>query len=103
MHPKDILEAIGVLHRAQCETKSSGADQMVIKGVDIGPSSRYYGVRTIRINLIVGVGKSYIKSKINNDMKYLTVPPTSNTCNLSIYFILLTVTRKLHLEKKSSV
>ena len=59
MHPKDILEAIGVLHRAQCETKGSGADQMVIKGVDIGPSSRYYGVRTIKINLIVGVGESY--------------------------------------------
>ena len=48
MHPKDILEAIGVLHRAQSETvKNPGGDQMVIKGVDIGPSSKYYGVRTI--------------------------------------------------------
>ena len=45
MHPKDILEAIGFLHRAQSETKNPGGDQMVIKGVDIGPSSRYYGVR----------------------------------------------------------
>jgi len=43
MHPKDILEAIGLLHRAQSETKNPGGDQMVIKGVDIGPSSRYYG------------------------------------------------------------
>ena len=50
MHPKDILEAIGVLHRAQSETvKNPGGDQMVIKGVDIGPSSKYYGVRTIVI------------------------------------------------------
>jgi len=43
MHPKEILEAIGVLHRAHSETKNPGGDQMVIKGVDIGPSSRYYG------------------------------------------------------------
>ena len=52
MHPKEILEAIGVLHRAHSETKNPGGDQMVIKGVDIGPSSRYYGVRKLIYNVI---------------------------------------------------
>ena len=44
MNPKDILEAIGLIHRAHCETKSISNDHLSIGGVDIGPSSRYYGV-----------------------------------------------------------
>ena len=45
MHPMDILEAIGLMHRAQCQTKNTSKDHMIIGGTDIGPSSQYYGVR----------------------------------------------------------
>ena len=50
MHSKNILEAIGILHRAQSETTPSG-DQMVIGGIAVGPSSRFYGVR-IKIQIL---------------------------------------------------
>ena len=44
MHPKDILEAIGLLHRAHSQTKTLSGDQIAVGGIEIGPSSRYYGV-----------------------------------------------------------
>ena len=49
MHAKDILEAIGLLHRAHSETKNPHGDHMTIGGIDMGPSSRYYGVSHLTI------------------------------------------------------
>ena len=44
MHPRDVLEAIGLIRRAHCQGPQ-GSDRMVIGGTAIGPSSQYYGVR----------------------------------------------------------
>ena len=47
MHSKNVLEAIGILHRAHSETQTPSGDQMSIGGIAVGPSSRFYGVRII--------------------------------------------------------
>ena len=62
MNPKDILEAIGLIHRAHCETKSISNDHLSIGGVDIGPSSRYYGV-SVFLHLSYKFGKLIYLSK----------------------------------------
>ncbi len=55
MHSKDILEALGILHRAHSETTTPTGDQMVIGGIAVGPSSRYYGVRILKNMLYLAV------------------------------------------------
>ena len=72
MHSKNVLETIGILHRAHSETKAPSGDQMSIGGIAVGPSSRFYGVRIKKLCIrLKRANRHYHKIESGNVTKKL--------------------------------